>query len=453
MAADQAQQTKSFHLDGNYAPVTTEITAENLRVTGALPTELSGRYFRNGPNPRDAASEHWFFGDGMLHGIEIAGGKARWYRNRWVRTRSFLEGAATISPTGEVDRTAGPANTHVIAHAGKIFALVETSYPVEVTRDLDTVGPCDFDGKLGTGMTAHPKACPRTGELHFFGYGFMPPYLVYHVLDASGRLVRSEEITVGGPTMIHDFAITDRHVIFMDLPVCFDLEMAMQGTMPYRWSDDYGARVGIMPRGGSNADVRWFEVDPCYVFHPMNAYDDATGRVVVDTARYETLWRDTANRFDAARLHRWSFDLAAGRVTETALDDRTIEFPRVDERRTGTRHRYGYAVANPGGGLNQPATELVKYDLQSGRSETHDFGAGRVPSEGVFAPASAGSGEDEGWVMTYVYDQRENVSDFVVLDASRFSRAAGRRGAAAGARSLWLPRQLDPRLARAASAC
>jgi carotenoid cleavage dioxygenase-like enzyme len=153
----------------------------------------------------------------------------------------------------------------------------------------------------------------------------------------------------------------------------------------------------------------------------MNAHDDDKGRVVVDTARYESLWRDTTARFDAAKLHRWILDPAKGSVVETALDDRSIEFPRVDERRMGSAHRFGYAVANPGGGVNQPATELVKYDLATGRSETHDFGPGRVPSEGVFAPASDRSGEDEGYVLTYVYDQRENASDFVVLDASRIA--------------------------------
>ncbi len=412
---------KRFHLEGNYAPVTREVTAERLPARGALPPELTGLYLRNGPNPKSGASEHWFFGDGMLHGIEIEKGEARWYRNRWVRTPTFLDDKQVVSPTGEVDHTAGPANTHVIGHAGRIFALVESSYPVEVSRTLETIGPCDFDGKLRTAMTAHPKQCPRTGELHFFGYGFFPPYLVYHVLDAAGRLVKTEEINVGGPTMIHDFALTDRHVVFMDLPVCFDLERALAGSMPYVWNDDYPARVGIMPRGGRDADVRWLEVSPCYVFHPMNAYEDEAGRVVVDTARYESLWRDTSARFEPARLHRWILDPTRGTVVETPLDDRTIEFPRVDERRTGSAHRFGYAVANPGGGVNQPATELVKYDLKSGRTETHDFGPGRVPSEGVFAPASSASGEDEGWVMTYVFDQRENTSDFVVLDASRIA--------------------------------
>jgi carotenoid cleavage dioxygenase-like enzyme len=414
---------KSFHLEGNYAPVTREVTAENLAVRGAIPRELSGLYLRNGPNPRSGTSSHWFFGDGMLHGVALGDGAVRWYRNRWVRTKTFLEGAAVVSPMGDVDRSAGPANTHVIEHAGRLFALVESSYPIEVTRDLDTVGVCDFGGKLQTAMTAHAKRCPRTGELHFFGYGFLPPYLVYHVLDANGRLVRSEEIAVAGPTMIHDFVITDRYAIFMDLPVCFDIERAMRGSMPYRWNDDYGARIGVTPRDGTDRETRWFEVDPCYVFHPMNAYEHAGGKIVVDVARYETLWRDTADRFDAARLHRWTIDVGAGLVTEAPLDDRTIEFPRVDERRTGRGNRYGYAVVNPGGGVTQPATKLVKYDLQSGRVDEHDFGPGRVPGEGVFAPASESAGEDEGWLLTYVYDANDNASDFVVLDAQQFGDA------------------------------
>lgn len=420
-AAKVAKETP-FYLEGNYAPVKQEVTAENLEIIeGALPRELCGLYLRNGPNPRTGVSPHWFFGDGMIHGVALEAGKALWYRNRWVRTRCFLEDAKPISNDGTVDLSVAVANTHVVAHAGRIFALVESSFPTEITRDLDTVGICDFEGRLKTAMTAHPKLCPRTGELHFFGYGFFPPYLTYHVLDARGRLVRSEEIAVPGPTMIHDFAITENNVVFMDLPVCFDLDRAMRGSMPYAWSDDYGARVGIMPRAGGNADVRWLEVEPCYVFHPMNAYDDAEGNVVVDVARYETLWRESSDRFDEARLHRWTLNPKSGRVGEAPLDDRIIEFPRVDERLVGGKHRYGYAVVNPGGGVSQPPTALVKYDLDTGHSEQHDFGPGRVPGEGVFAPASASSGEDEGWVLAYVYDAGADTSDFVVLDAQRMA--------------------------------
>jgi carotenoid cleavage dioxygenase len=245
------EESLPAHLRGNYAPVKEEVTAFDLPVRGAIPPSLRGRYARNGPNPRTGQSPHWFMGDGMLHGIELRDGGAAWYRNRWVRTRAFLEDARGVSAEGEVDLTVGVANTHVVAHAGRIFALVESSFPTEVTRELKTVGSFDFAGRLTTAMTAHPKICPRTGELHFFGYSFKPPFLTYHRADSAGRLVQSEVIDVPGPTMIHDFAITDRHVVFMDLPIVFDLELAMAGTMPYRWSDDYGARVGIVPRGRS----------------------------------------------------------------------------------------------------------------------------------------------------------------------------------------------------------
>ncbi len=411
-----------FHLRGNYAPVRDEVEAFDLPVDGDVPRVLCGRYVRNGPNPKTGQSPHWFLGDGMLHGVRLLDGRALWYRNRWVRTRAFVEDAPRWRPDGELDLTVGLANTHVIAHAGRLLALVETSLPIEVTRELDTLGCFDFDGRLTTGMTAHPKICPRTGELHFFGYSFTPPFLTYHRAGAAGRLVQSEVIEVPGPTMVHDFAITAGHVVFMDLPVVFDLELAAAGTMPYRWSDDYGARLGVMPRGGTNADVRWFEIAPCYVFHPLNAYEDEHGAVVMDVVRYPELWRVRAEtRTPPPALHRWRIDLAAGRVGESSLDDRAIEFPRCDERRVGLAHRYGYAVYTEQSVDRSPGTALIKYDLRDGTSAMHDFGPGRAPAEPVFVPASAAAGEDEGWVMTYVHDGARDGSDLVILDAADFT--------------------------------
>lgn len=415
-------ESLSFHLRGNYAPVMDEVSAVDLPVQGAIPRALRGRYIRNGPNPKTGQSPHWFFGDGMLHGVELRDGRAVSYRNRWVRTRAFLEeDPPRFTPDGQRDLTVGVANTHVVAHAGRILALVETSLPTEVTPALDTVGCYDFGGRLTTAMTAHPKLCPRTNELHFFGYSFMPPFLTYHRADAAGRLVQTETIEVPGPTMIHDFAITERNVVFMDLPVVFDLELAMAGTMPYRWSDDYGARVGVMPRGGTGADVRWLDVEPCYVFHPLNAYEDAHGAIVVDVVRYTELFRGGAFNASPGYLHRWRIDVAAGRIAEQPLDDRDVEFPRCDERRTGLAHRYGYVVYTERGASHNTGTSLIKYDLAGGASTTHDFGAGRVPSEPVFVPASNGSGEDEGWVLTYVYDAATDRSDLVILDATAFA--------------------------------
>jgi len=394
-----------------------EVTAFDLEVTGTLPPELSARYLRNGANPQSGTSPHWFAGDGMIHGIELRDGKAQWYRNRWVQTRSLNEPKARmIGDDGTVDRTIGVSNTHIVGHAGKILALVESSFPCELTPDLETVGPYDYNGKLESAMTAHPKLCPITGELHFFGYGFFEPYLTYNRVSATGDLVQSELIDVNGPTMIHDFSITENHVIFMDLPVVFDLDKAMTGSMPYAWDDDYPSRVGIMPRSTAdssfgNAAVQWFDVDPCYVFHPMNSFEDADGRVVMDTARYPELWRQNTDFKDHAALHRWQFDLAAGTVAETALDDRSIEFPRVAESLVGLKNRFGYAVATL-----EEANSLVKYDLTTGSSTSHEFGDSQIPGEAVFVPRDGA--EDDGWLLTYVYDKPTNSSSFVVLDAA-----------------------------------
>jgi carotenoid cleavage dioxygenase len=254
--------------------------------------------------------------------------------------------------------------------------------------------------------------------MHFFGYGFAAPYLTYHRANATGELVQSEVIEVPGPTMMHDFAITERHVIFMDLPVVFDAGRAMQGTMPYAWSDEYGARLGIMPRGGSSAQVRWLEIEPCYVFQPLNAHADGDV-VVLDVARYPEIWRESPADFGRACLHRFRVDLASGAIREEQLHDLPIEFPRVDPRREGRAHRYGYAL-HLDFLTSQQASALLRYDLSTGEVERHEFGPGRAVGEGVFAPASADAPEGEGWVLSFVYDEARDGSALVVLDAASF---------------------------------
>ena len=242
-------------------PVTDEIDAVDLPVEGMLPPELTGRYFRNGPNPQPGAPPgHWFTGHGMVHGIRLRDGHAEWYRNRWVRTKA-LAGAADVRPDGSIDRSVGVANTHVVGHAGPDHGAGGEQLPARAHPELDTVGPCDFDGRLTTAMTAHPKTDPVTGELHFFGYGFAPPFLTYHRLSAAGELVTSAEIAVPGPTMMHDFAITDRHAVFLDLPMTFSLARLATG-MPYGWDDGTAPGSASCPCtgparcGGSTSTLR-----------------------------------------------------------------------------------------------------------------------------------------------------------------------------------------------------
>ncbi|AEW97107.1 MULTISPECIES: carotenoid oxygenase family protein [Streptomycetaceae] len=426
------------YLSGHLAPVPDETEAHDLPVTGTLPPELTGRYFRNGPNPLPGQDPgHWFAGQGMLHGIRLRDGRAEWYRNRWVRTRA-MDGVPLVDENGTVDRTAVTANTHVIPHADKIYALVESGLPYEVTPELETVGPCDFGGRLTTAMTAHPKADPRTGELLFFGYGFAPPYLTYHRLSASGELVESREIAVPGPTMTHDFAITANHVVWLDLPVVFDLSLTGRG-MPYRWDDDYGARIGVMPRT-PGAPVRWFDVDPAYVFHVGNAYEDEQGRVVLDAVRYsprsfqETWGRmggGSAARRQVPVLHRWLLDPATGQVRETPLDDRMVEFPTIDEERTGLANRHVYAVGQG---------ELIKYDTRTGATRTFTTGEDTRPGEAVFVPAADATAEDDGWLLSLL--STPGSAELLVLDAHDLSRVATihlPRRVPAGFHGHWIP--------------
>jgi carotenoid cleavage dioxygenase len=408
--------SEPWFLSGNYAPVADELTAFDLPITGAIPPSLSGRYLRNGSNPKSGDAGHWFFGDGMVHGIRLDGGRAEWYRNRYVQTTKLRSGLDSMDPEALFDPTASAANTHVLAHAGRIWALEEGHLPYELGPELDTIGCENFDGKLTTAFTAHPKLCPETGELHFFGYSPVAPFLTYHVLDASGALVHSAEITVPAGTMMHDFMITRDHAIFMDLPVVFDLSNLQA---PLKWDESYGARIGIVPRMGADADVRWFEIDPCYVFHPLNAYVDGD-TVVCDVGRHEYMWRRSMNDFPPSYMYRWTFDLASGSTSEQQLDGDAHAFPRVDDRVVGLQHRFGWGVAPRGGGDSTfaDAGTVVKWDFETGTQSHYDFGPQASPGEFVFVQDDDAAGEDEGWAIGLVYDAAEDSSDLVILDAT-----------------------------------
>jgi len=412
-----ASDAPAPHMAGNFAPVTDELTAYDLPVTGTIPPELTGWFLRNGPNPRDAATPHWFFGDGMVHGLRLEGGRAVSYRNRWVRTATFTEGAQAVDAQGRRNLAAGVANTHVVRHAGRTLALVESSFPYEIDcrpgHELETIGAYDFGGRLTTAMTAHPKTCPVTGELHFFGYGGpTPPYLTYHRADASGELVLSRPIDVPGPTMMHDFHLTVSHVVFMDLPVVFDRS---HPGMPYRWDPEYGARLGVLRRDDPHGEVRWLPIDPCYVFHALNAHDEGDQRIVLHVARYAEF-----GGAGPAHLWRWTIDLATGTVAEEQLDDSFCEFPRVDDRLAGQPARFGHATTAELPGSGPIPGALLRYDLRTGAVVRHDFGPGRTPGEAVFAPADDRPG-GPGWLITYVYDASTDTSDLVVLDTEDIS--------------------------------
>jgi 8'-apo-carotenoid 13,14-cleaving dioxygenase len=412
---------------GVHAPMREELTLRDLPVTGVIPAALDGRYLKMGANPvRPTTRGHdWFLGDGMVHGLRIKGGQALWYRNRWIGSRAASAALGRPAAPGP-RRGDDTVNTNVVEIGGRAFAVVEAgSFPVALSDDLETQRYDPFEGTLTGAFTGHPHRDPQTGETHAIAYDGRVWDSVRHVVvSAAGRVVRDVSIPVEHGPCIHDCAITARFAVVLDLPVTFSMRAVLAGhRFPFRWNPAHRARVGLLPRHGTAADIAWCAVEPCFVFHVANAYDDAHGRVVLDVIAYATVFDAADGGFDApGRLERWTADPATGRVDRRVIDPAAQEFPRIDERRFGQPHRFVYTGSVPADGNTQlvGATQIYKHDLATGERRVHDFGADRVPGEFVLVPAGPEAGEDEGWLVGLVIDTARDTTDFTVLDARAF---------------------------------
>ncbi|MFN7173993.1 MAG: carotenoid oxygenase family protein [Thermaurantiacus tibetensis] len=410
-------------MNGVFAPVTEEVTLEGLEVRGTIPEALDGLYVRNGANPlgtEHQPSHHWFLGQGMVHGVRLKDGRALWYRNRWVRSNAVSAFLGEAPAPGPRHPLTDVANTNVVDIGGKTYAIVEAAgYPVELGPDLATLRHDPFGGTLTTPFSAHPHRDPATGKHHAICYEGAPNGRVWHVVvSPGGRVERAEEIAVADGPSIHDCAITERHILVFDLPVTFALDRYLKGhRFPLAWNPRHPARVGVLGLEAPGASIRWCAVDPCYVFHPANAFEVGDGTIVCDLVVHDRMfWRSTSGP-DAQRitLERWTLDPAAGTVARRVLDDRPQEFPRIDERRTGRRHGHVWTaevdlatvVATP---------RLLAHDVEAGSSQVHDFGPGAMVGEFVHVPR--GKRELEGWLVGLVAWPGEGRSALMILDAA-----------------------------------
>lgn len=418
------EEYAAVYLEENFAPVEREVTELELDVVGSIPEELRGRYLRNGPNPMgtvDASTHHWFSGEGMVHGVRLEAGRADWYRNRWVRDADIVE---ALGEEAAGRKLAGSNNTHVIGHAGRTWAIVEAgSPPVELGYELDTVGANNFFGSLtDMAFSAHPKIDPDTGDLHAMAYswpGFLDHVQYVHV-GRDGRVKETRNIPVPGMVMMHDMSLTPNYVVIYDLPVTISPAMLQRGmNFPFAWNPDYAPRVGLLPRSGG--EVLWCDVAPCYVFHPMNAHEDAQGNVVLDVCRYERMFvSDVHGPFgdSLATLDRWTVNPTTRKVSEQRIDDRAQEFPRVHPDLNSKPYRYGYSAAVEDNGFPR----INKQDLQTGTTSHFELGAGRHTGEPYFVPRAGASAEDDGYLMSFVFDEGRQKSELLIIDAQDFTR-------------------------------
>lgn len=474
----------SRFLAERFAPVRQEVTEFNLEVDGAIPDWLDGRYLRNGANPitRSASADYnWFTGDGMVHGVRISDGRALWYRNRWVDSEVTSAALGRRAPE-ERGRSAlhGPsANTNVIGFAGRTLALVEGGLAcAELSDELDTVDVCDFGRTVRSGYSAHPIVDPVTGEMHAVSYHIgRGNTLRYTVIGTDGRLRKKVDVPVGGSPMVHAFSLTHDYAVIYDLPVTFDptraaaavdapaalrplaaaalgalvghvriphavmnrLPKTGAGTLPYRWDPDYPARVGLLPRAGGT--VRWLDVDPCFVFHPVNAVSH-DGRVTVDVVVHDRVFDTdfTAPSEGRPRLERWRLDPAAGQVRREQLAEERVEFPRYDERFTAADSRDSWLV----GVSDDLAGEhlLLRAHRDRGIAARRDFGPESAVGEFVFHPASPTAPEGEGVVMGFVSDLARGQTKLHLLDAQTLEDVAAvtlPQRVPAGFHGNWLP--------------
>ncbi|SMF61698.1 carotenoid oxygenase family protein [Allosphingosinicella indica] len=429
------------YVHGLYAPQREEFTAVDLPVIGKLPNDLWGAYVRNGPNPAHdpTGMHHWFDGDGMVHAIYFENGKAE-YRNRYVRSDDNVADRAGGCGAGGVmlpsTRSRGEkvykdtANTDLVFHNGELMALWYISgTPVRINaRTLDTVGNESFGGKLPRHVSAHSKVDPVSGEFVFFDYSLYEPWMSFGTVSRDNELTHFSRVELPGPRLPHDMGLTENYIILHDLPVVFT-EQGLRQNMWRIHTEDRPARFGVVPRTGEGSEIRWFETDPCYIYHVANSWEDGD-EVVMHACKMipnghpaNPAYGPYAPMVNVLALNavptEWRMNMRTGAVKQRQLDDRLSEFPAINLDHAGRKSRWSYNVSIAPEEL-QRFDGLYKLDLEQGSGAFHRFAEGSAGSEPAFAPRVGGSGEDDGYVITFV-TAADGSSEVQVLAAQAFS--------------------------------
>eukprot|EP00928_Gymnodinium_smaydae_P007440 TRINITY_DN12670_c0_g2_i3.p1 TRINITY_DN12670_c0_g2~~TRINITY_DN12670_c0_g2_i3.p1 ORF type:complete len:508 (-),score=54.16 TRINITY_DN12670_c0_g2_i3:128-1609(-) len=418
----------SVTLKGNLEPVQQEVDGPLVPVLGSLPADLNGKFVRNGPNPylsRFGKPYHEFEGDAMMHAVDLQNGIGS-YSNRWVQTKRL----AMDKKKGKLSRameymgrdgvSMGTANTAFVYHAKQLLALYETDRPYVISApSLETIGPLTQGNALDHNMTAHPKVCPKTGELVYFGYSLMEPKIMYGVADAQGsRTCRLEVPTRGNrPVMMHDMAITEHYSILMEFPLYFDMSLAVKGAMPFVLDRSCPAMFGILPRHANSVDqIRWFKGKLAMMFHCANAWEEGSKVKLIGCPAAEFSF--DYQKSSASRLYEWVFDMDTGLTQERELDDTWVEFPIIHPQYLGSRNRFIFASRFTGGSPPFHSIDgCVKYDVETGKMLRHNFLDGRWGGECVFVPRAAAQSEDDGYLLTYTYNPKDSSTELYVIDA------------------------------------
>ena len=503
MAPDDAAPASRFPatpaFTGVNEPRRIEAEVLDLEVEGSVPVELDGTFYRCGPDPRyppRLGDDINLNGDGMVIMFRFKNGHVD-FRSRYVRTEKFrLETAArrslfgayrnpfTDAPELRERSIANPgirttANTNVVCHAGRLFALKEDGLPHELDPDtLETRGPFDYSGRMRSlTATAHPKIDPSTGEMISHGYeagGLATREIALHVISRGGELVREEMFLAPFVGMMHDWAVTTRHLVFPLMPTTADLERMRRGGPHWVFEPQRETQIGIMRRDAASEDLHWHRAPPCGVGHVLNAFSEGehvhVDIFVSERNQFPFIASSDGRPFDRAagtpRLTRWTFDAAhpSGAPASQTLYADFMEMPAMDPRYAMRPYRHGFcAIVDPARPLDAAGTigvgwnTLARLDLQTGAIERYWVGGRTVCQEPCFVPCSAAAPEGDGFVLAQLtrFDG-EWRTEIIILDAQRLSE-----GPLARVRvpfrlrpvvhGTWVPRQTDLSPTRRAS--
>lgn len=359
----------------------------------------------------------------MVHGLRIKDGQAVWYRNRYVADTRF--DSALAKKLGSQRGVGSAVNTNIIGHGGRLWALVEAgSFPVELNTEMTSLKVGLFDSALNSGFTAHPHLDPQTGELHAICYDALKQnHATYLVIDQNCQVKNKVTIPVKNGPMMHDGAMTSKSMIIFDLSVTFSAKDVLKGaTLPYRWNPKHAARVGVLPRNGTAEDVRWFEVDPCFVFHSCNAFERDDGEIIVDVVVHAKMFATDFNvktgpELTQSTFERWTLSPNNRKVHRKVIHTENQEFPRFDERFAGQAYQHAYTISLPMNGDISLPNQLLHFDLHTGEVDRHQYGKNEVTGEVVFVPRNHDAAENDGWLMSYVHDLNCGNSKIVILDS------------------------------------
>jgi all-trans-8'-apo-beta-carotenal 15,15'-oxygenase len=434
---------------GGLQSVSREHAFEPLRVEGALPSALRGTLYRNGPGRfavGDQRIPHWFDGDGAIAAVRFEGGAASGAM-RLVRTTGLEReeragkrlfggyGTPLVRPIRELflDDGKNTANTNVLLWQERLYATCEAGKPHEVdTRDLTTLGESLLGGVLVGAFSAHAHRVPQRCATYNFGlaHGRLTQVDAYELPD-EGPARRLATFSLDGARVLHDFVATANHLVFVVAPLYLSLlDVVVRRRPPVssaRWKPERGAEVVVVPIDAPS-QTRRFRLDGFLLEHVVNAFEDG-GKIVFDYTHYDHadgleqfVGGLVAGRVDAplgSSIRRLTLDPRKDGASSEVVLARAVELPRVAPRVEGSRHRFAYHVGAGTGPGDTPFVRLLKHDMESGRVDTYEPGADCVPGEGVFVPRPDGTAEDDGWLLSMVYDAREDRSRLEVLDARR----------------------------------